>query len=71
MKISKKNSTELHKRYKKYIGKSFYNKETDHIIKILNIYIKPNDNDVMFKLSNGETCNIAYFNNYLKEDIIQ
>ena len=73
MKYDKKDSTKLLKRYEKYIGESFYdyNKEPEQIVKILNIYINPNDNDVIFNLPNNEICNIAYFNNHMKKNIIR
>ena len=67
MKYNKKSSTKLLGKYKKYIGQSFYDKETSHNVKILNIDINPNGNDIMFKLSNGKTCNIAYFNTHILE----
>ena len=73
MKYDKKDSTKLLKRYEKYVGESFYdyNKKPEQIVKILNIYINPNDNDVIFNLPNNEICNIAYFNHYMKKNIIR
>ena len=74
MKIEKKRSIKLLEKYKKYIGKSFYDKKNEQIVKITDTYINRNDNDVMFKLSGKKgkyECNLSHFNTHIKENTIR